>query len=124
MPPTTQSRSAISYVVMDGDELSAPLFTAWCAQRAEAEGLIVTEVITDPDSLTPPAERPGWGRVMALAACGGTAMVITVNRRMIAADPREWADLAEQLADAGTALTTMAVPAAHKSTEQKNGVTA
>lgn len=102
-------RTALTYLCTT-DELSHSLMAAWCEQRAAAENIPVAEVITDTDELLPPAERPGWQRVMALAAGGDVVMVVTLDRTMLAPGRKDWDRLAAGLAEHAAVLITHRTP--------------
>ncbi|GAB2725570.1 hypothetical protein GCM10010442_53910 [Kitasatospora kifunensis] len=80
-------------------------YTAWCEQRATAEGWTVVETVIDPDDLVPLTERPGWQRVTRLVTDGQVGVVITINRRMVADSATSWARLSGLLQGLGVVLT-------------------
>ncbi|MEV7214098.1 hypothetical protein AB0O31_13515 [Kitasatospora cineracea] len=102
-------RSAIVYICST-DKISSPLMTGWCRQRAAAENIPVAEVVIDSDELLPPAERPGWKRVTALADGGSVVMVVTLDRTMLAIGRKDWDGLAAELAGHGAVLITHRTP--------------
>ncbi|MFF2612394.1 recombinase family protein [Kitasatospora sp. NPDC058046] len=102
-------RTAIVYLCST-DQLSGPLMEGWCEQRAAAETVPVSEVITDTDELLPPAERPGWQRVMALVAGGDVVMVVTLDRTMLAVGRKDWDALSAGLAEHAAVLITHRTP--------------
>ncbi|MFJ1753348.1 hypothetical protein [Kitasatospora sp. NPDC088134] len=102
-------RTALVYLCTS-DTLSLALLKPWCAQRATAENIPVSETIVDTDELLPAAERAGRQRVMALAASGDIVMVVTLDRTMLAIGRKGWDDLAADVAEHGAVLITHRTP--------------
>jgi hypothetical protein len=106
-PQTAGPIAAVAYLCADdGDPVSTGLYTAWCEQRAAADRWTLTEVVTDPDDLTPLIERSGWQRVTGLLVDGRVGAVITVNRRMVADNAAAWVRLTDLLHGLGAVLVT------------------
>ncbi|GGQ94681.1 hypothetical protein [Kitasatospora griseola] len=104
------TRTAVIYLCATEDPAGQPLLAEWCTQRAAADGLSISTVVTDTDELLPVEDRTGWQEVVALAAAGSISEVVTVHRGMVTADPRLWRRIAAGLGEYGVTLVTVRTP--------------
>ncbi|MFJ2579472.1 hypothetical protein [Kitasatospora aureofaciens] len=108
MPPTPhRPETAVVYICTDDAPVGLALCADWCRDLVTAAGLAVAHVVAEPDPRTAVADRAGWRQVVEWAASGQVGSVITMNRRMVANSPHEWAHLTAELHALGVELRTL-----------------